>query len=91
MTTYEKGHGPDHLQVANALEALAGVHAKQGDDASAEPLYRRALTIREKALGPEHPEVAELRADYAELLRRMGRHDEATDLKRQTTLMPVPR
>ena len=24
----------------------------------AEPLYRRALTIREKVLGPEHPDTA---------------------------------
>ena len=26
-----------------------------GDYAKAEPLYRRALAIREKALGAEHP------------------------------------
>ena len=29
-----------------------------GDYAKAEPLYRRALAIREKALGPEHPDTA---------------------------------
>ena len=30
----------------------------QGKYAEAEPLYQRALEIREKALGPEHPDVA---------------------------------
>ena len=31
----------------------------KGDYAAAEPLYRRALAIREKALGSAHPEVAQ--------------------------------
>ena len=30
----------------------------QGNYAEAEPLYQRALAIREKALGPEHPDTA---------------------------------
>lgn len=30
----------------------------QGEYAKAEPLYQRALTIREKALGLDHPYVA---------------------------------
>ena len=29
-----------------------------GDYAKAEPLYQRALKIREKALGPDHPDTA---------------------------------
>ena len=29
-----------------------------GRYAEAEPLYERALAIREKALGPDHPDVA---------------------------------
>ena len=29
-----------------------------GDYAKAEPLFERALKIREKALGPEHPDTA---------------------------------
>jgi tetratricopeptide (TPR) repeat protein len=32
--------------------------ADAGDYAAAEPLYRRALAIDEKALGPDHPTVA---------------------------------
>ena len=30
----------------------------QGRYADAEPLYKRALAIDEKALGPDHPDVA---------------------------------
>jgi hypothetical protein len=46
---------------------LAEVYVKQGRDADAEPLYRRALAIREKALGPDHADVAELRKRLASL------------------------
>ncbi len=45
----------------------------------AEPLYRRSLAIWEKALGPEHPAVATSLENYAALLRKIGRADEATE------------
>jgi tetratricopeptide (TPR) repeat protein len=38
----------------------------------AEPLYQRALAIWEKALGPDHPDVATALENYAVLLRKMG-------------------
>lgn len=37
---------------------MAVLHGNLGHYAEAEPLYRRALVIAEKALGPEHPDVA---------------------------------
>ena len=54
----EKALGPDHPDVAKALNNLAVLYQKQGRYAEAEPLYKRALAIREKALGPDHPDVA---------------------------------
>ncbi len=36
----------------------AALYQAQGKYAEAEPLYKRALAIDEKALGPEHPNVA---------------------------------
>ena len=51
------------------------------DRADAEPLYKRALAIREKALGPEHPKVAKALLNYAVLLRATGRSDEAAKLE----------
>ncbi len=35
-----------------------GAGVAQGKYAEAEPFYKRALAISEKALGPEHPDVA---------------------------------
>ena len=40
---------------AVALNNLAGLYQAQGRYGEAEPLYERALRIREKQLGPEHP------------------------------------
>ena len=37
---------------------MAALYETLGDYAKAEPLFKRALAIREKALGPEHPDVA---------------------------------
>ena len=49
---------PEHPYVAENLNHLAEQYRLQGRYAEAEPLYKRALSIREKALGPEHPQVA---------------------------------
>ena len=51
----EKALGPDHPDVAQSLNNLAGLYDSLGDYAKAEPLYKRSLGIWEKALGPEHP------------------------------------
>ncbi len=41
-----------------SLNNLALLYDTQGRYADAEPLYKRSLAIREKALGPDHPDVA---------------------------------
>ena len=41
-----------------SLNNLALLYRDQGRYADAEPLYKRALAINEKALGPDHPNVA---------------------------------
>ena len=45
----------------------------QGDLASAKPLYERAIAIGEKALGPEHPDLAVWLNNFAGLLRAQVR------------------
>ena len=47
----------DLADVATTLNNLALLYKNLGKYAEAEPLYSRALAIREKALGPDHPEV----------------------------------
>ena len=51
--------------------------------AEAEPLFRRALAIREKALGPDHPNTALSLNNLAELYRAQGQYAEAEPLYRQ--------
>jgi len=67
LTIREKVLGPEHFEVAIALNHLAVVHSKTGNYVKAEPLFQRALTIREKALGPEHPAVAQSLNNLANL------------------------
>ena len=44
-------------------------------------MHKRALAIREKALGPEHPEEAQSLENYSALLHKTGRSDEAATLE----------
>ena len=47
-----------HRDVAAALNNLGMLYGSTGQDAEAEPLYKRALTIFEKAAGLDSVEVA---------------------------------
>ena len=52
----------------------------QGRYAEAEPLYKRALAISEKALGPDHPDVGSSLNNLAMLYESQGRYAEAEPL-----------
>ncbi len=67
--------------MATDLNNLAELYRAQGRYAEAEPLYKRSLAIREKALDAEHPDVAQSLENYAALLRKTGRADEATEME----------
>ena len=54
--------------------------ATQGRYAEAEPLYQRALAIREKALGPDHPDVATASTTWPCSTATQGRYAEAEPL-----------
>ncbi|MEW6266094.1 MAG: CHAT domain-containing tetratricopeptide repeat protein [Thermodesulfobacteriota bacterium] len=58
LAVAEKDKGPDHLEVAAALNLLALLYYEMGDYDQAEPLLLRAVRIREKALGPKDLQVA---------------------------------
>ena len=67
----------DDPRLATSLNNLAGLYQAQGKYNEAEPLYKRALGIDEKTLGPDHPDVAQSLENYADLLRKTGRNSEA--------------
>jgi len=60
---------------------LNGLRRRTFGYAEAQPLYKRVLAIREKAPGPEHPDVAQSPENYSALLRKTGRSDEAAILE----------
>ncbi len=67
--------------MGQSLNNLAELYREQGKYAEAEPLYKRSLAIKEKALGPEHPHVATGLENYAALLRKTNREAEAARLE----------
>ncbi len=73
--------------MATSLNNLALVYKTQGRYADAEPLYKRALAITEKTLGPEHPHVSMALENYAALLRKTGRDAEAKRLEARAKAM----
>ena len=54
-----EGFGREDPRLAQSLNGLAEVYRAQGKYAESWSHHRRALTIREKARGPDHPAVAE--------------------------------
>ena len=75
--------------LAATLNNLAERYKEEGRYADAEPLYKRALAIREKALGPDHPAVAQSLNNLADLYTAQGRYADAEPLyKRALTSTP---
>jgi hypothetical protein len=56
-----------HPDTARSLHNLATLHRHQGDPAAARPLFERALAIRERVLGPDHPDTVATRRALEEL------------------------
>jgi len=63
-------HCQEHIE--GLLLSLASLYQEQGKYADAEPLFKRALAICERALGPDHPHTQTVRRDYDGLLQEMG-------------------
>ena len=61
------------------LSNLASLYAKQGKYEQAEPLYQRALHIREQAQEPQNLETAETMHNLAQLREAQGNNGEARD------------
>ena len=75
--TEAEGFEPQDPRLATSLNNLGEVYRLQRRYAAAEPQHKRALAIREKVLDSEHPDVAQSLENYAALLRKTGRGNEA--------------
>lgn len=74
----------DASAAASSLNTRALQHIAQGRYAQAEPLYKRALAINEKAFGPKHPITAMSRSCLASLCALQDQHKEADRLFKRT-------
>ncbi len=73
----KKAFGPDHPDVAQALNNLAALYARQGRNAEAERLFKQSVATFEKTLGPNHPELADVLENLAGLYKDQGRYADA--------------
>jgi tetratricopeptide (TPR) repeat protein len=76
------------FEISHILTSLADALVGQGRYSDAEPLYQRALELREKGIGSDprswrsaHLKIAETLDHYATLLRHSGRLVEAEAMK----------
>ncbi len=76
--------GEQDPRYAETVNNLALLYHAQGRYIEAEPLHRRALAIREKALGPEHPHVALSLNNLAGIYQTQGRFGEAEPLDQRS-------
>ena len=77
-TATERGEEP--LSIATPLDSLARLYYSQGRYDKAEPLFRKALEIRQTELGDRHPSTATSLNNLAGLYRLQGRYGEAEPL-----------
>jgi len=71
LPAIEAEHGPDSIEVARVLDVLVGSVWRQYGAIEQEilGLARRAVAIKEKVQGPDHPGLASTLTDLASLLR----------------------
>jgi len=76
----ESAEGPHQSETATCLYKLASLLEIQGDNATAEHYYRRALSIKEQILGPMHPDTASTLCSLARVLDAQYFHTAAEPL-----------
>jgi len=74
----------DAKNYAICLNNLANLYMFQGRDAEAEALYRQSVAVAEKALGPNHPDVARTLANLADMYRKIARYADAEPLVKRS-------
>jgi len=81
MKIRERKFGLDNPAVADSVYLLAKIADQKKAYIQAESLYKHALSILEKTRGEAHSETAAVLGDYAQLLRRTNRGQEAEALQ----------
>jgi tetratricopeptide (TPR) repeat protein len=77
----EEYYGVDHVNVADPIDHLGALYFASHKYEQAEPLYRRALALKEKQFGVSSPMLNGTLHTLADILRNLGRIDEARQLE----------
>jgi len=80
LTKYEQTEQLEEKYLGSVLNNLGYFFHNVGYFPTATALYQRALSIREKVLGKEHPDTAQSMNNFAGLLEAKGDYDHAEPL-----------
>lgn len=69
------------------LNNLGLIYEQRGRDAAAEQHLERALKLSEGIVGKDHPDLLPILHNYANVLRKLGRPDEARELERRSEII----
>ena len=82
----EANKSKNKIWLAITLKQLGLVYQDQDEYEKAEGLFKRALAISEKALGPCHPQVADCLEHCAAVLRLQGKGEQASKLDKRAVV-----
>jgi tetratricopeptide (TPR) repeat protein len=75
--------GPEHVEVARAVDRLAGAFEDEGDPREAERLDRESLAMLERLGERDGEDTAQVKGNLARLLQGLGKSAEAESLYRE--------
>jgi tetratricopeptide (TPR) repeat protein len=85
----ERVQGKDHPDVAVTVRNLGALYALQGRYDKAEPYYRRAISVLEKAWGTTNPQLFPILNDFVAVLRANHSYAEAEQWEVRATRVQV--
>jgi tetratricopeptide (TPR) repeat protein len=90
VASLQRRSPPEPFEVAVALHNLGSLQFRLGEVGEAERTLRRALVLKEEALGPNHPDLAITLHNLACCLDELGRTEPAGQLFRRAIRILEP-
>lgn len=77
ISILEMAQPNDTQKLADALNTLAQIYFQQGKFEHCQPVLDRSVRLKQQVLGENHIDMADCYRDYARLMRKLNRTDEA--------------
>ena len=84
MAIAEQSGKFEPLKMAELYSILSNIYMKQERLPESESLIRRSFELRKSVLAGDDPDLAQTLSDYAKLLRKMQRPQEAEEMYKQS-------